>query len=48
MHLAGTQSWRMVCDEPRLLMLALYVRDAADPDAAAWRRDLAPVVAELA
>src|SRR5215831_5793137 len=35
MQLAGTQSWRMACDEPRLLVLALYVRDAAGLDAAA-------------
>lgn len=35
MQLAGTRSWRMGCDEPRLLLLALYVRDAAGLDAAA-------------
>src|SRR5215472_15408301 len=35
MRLAGTESWRMGCDEPRLLLLALYVRDAAGLDAAA-------------
>jgi hypothetical protein len=35
MQVAGTQSWRMACDEPRLLLLALYVRDAAGLEAAA-------------
>src|SRR5215472_387183 len=35
MRVAGTESWRMACDEPRLLVLALYVRDAAGLDAAA-------------
>jgi hypothetical protein len=29
MQVAGRESWRMACGEPRLLLLALYVRDAA-------------------
>lgn len=35
MQVAGTLSWHTVSDEPRLLLLALYVRDAAGLEAVA-------------